>query len=142
MRGDEPAQAEPLKHWQRHRPDNNRTQLPKEFIANLERSEVVRVGKERAACIALSAENTQQAKMRVTSSFLFVRRSTQSYDELLAAVPIRPRPCIMLGMINTSDILSIGENAHACNSSVAGDPSAIAADNSSLPSRFSAGLLK
>jgi hypothetical protein len=47
----------------------------------------------------------------VTSSFLFVRRGTRSYDELLAAVPIRPRLCMMLGMINTSDILSISENA-------------------------------
>ena len=89
--------------------------------------------------IALSAEKFDKQKMRVTSSFLFVRHSTHSYDELLAAVPIRPRPCMMLGMINTPDILSIGENAHACKSSVAGDPSASAADNSSLPSRSSAG---
>jgi len=84
----------------------------------------------------LAPKTIDKQRMRVTSSFLFVRRSTQSYDELLAAVPIRPRPCMMLGMINTSDILSIGENAHACNSSVAGDPSASAANNSSLPSRF------
>jgi len=89
--------------------------------------------------IALTAEKFHKQKMRVTSTFLFVRHSTQSHDELLAAVPIRPRPCMMLGMINTSDILSIGENAHACKSSVAGDPSASAADNSSPPSRFSAG---
>jgi len=34
MRGDESAQAEPREHWQRHHPDNNRIQLPKEFIAD------------------------------------------------------------------------------------------------------------
>jgi hypothetical protein len=33
---------------------------------------------------------------------------------------LRPRPGIMPGMINTSDIFSIGENASACASS-AGD---------------------
>ena len=87
----------------------------------------------------LAPKKFDNQKLRVTSSFLFVRHSTQSHDELLAAVPIRPRPCMMLEMINTSDILSIGEDVHACNSSVAGDPSASAADNSSPPSRFSAG---
>jgi hypothetical protein len=30
---------------------------------------------------------------------------------------LRPRPSIMLGMINTSNTLSIGENASACASS-------------------------
>ena len=80
--------------------------------------------------------------MWVTSSFLFVRRGTQSSDELLAAIPVRPSPCMMLGMINTSDILSIGENARACTLSVAGDPSASAADNSSLPSRFLQGAVE
>jgi hypothetical protein len=117
--------------------------LSKEFIANLERSEVVRVGKSGPRASHLAPKKFDNQKMRVTSSFLFVRCGTQSYDELLAAVPVRPRPCMMLGMINTSDILSISEDARACSSSVAGDPSASAADNSSLPSAiFCRGLLK
>jgi hypothetical protein len=94
---------------------------------------------ERARASHLAPKKFDNQKKRVASSFLFVRRGTQSYDELRAAVPVRPRPCMMLGMINTSDILSIGENARACTSSVAGDPSTSAAENSSLPSRFSAG---
>ena len=49
-------------------------------------------------------------------SFLFAV-GTQSYDEFIAAVPLRPRLSIMLGMIHTSDIFSIGENASACTSS-------------------------
>jgi hypothetical protein len=49
--------------------------------------------------------------------FLFVRRGTQSHDELIATVPLRPRLGMMLGMINTSDIFSIVENASACTSS-------------------------
>jgi hypothetical protein len=51
------------------------------------------------------------------ASFLFVRRGTQSYDKFIAAVPLRPRLSMMLGMINTFDIFSIGENASACISS-------------------------
>jgi hypothetical protein len=54
---------------------------------------------------------------KTAGSFLFVRRGTQSYDEFIAAVPLRPRLSMMLGMINTSDIFSIGENARACTSS-------------------------
>jgi hypothetical protein len=44
----------------------------------------------------------------------FVRRGIQSYDEFIAAVPLRPRLGMMLRMINTSDIFSIGENSTAC----------------------------
>jgi hypothetical protein len=67
---------------------------------------------ERAACIAPNAKKIDNRKPRA-ASFLFVRRGTQSYDEFMAAVPLRPRLSMMLGMINTSDILSIGENASA-----------------------------
>ena len=58
------------------RPDNNRMQLPKEFIANLERSEVVRVGKSGPRASHLAPKTIDKQRMRVTSSFLFVRRST------------------------------------------------------------------
>ena len=71
---------------------------------------------ERAACIARNAEKFDNQKPRV-ASFLFVRRGTQSYDEFIAGVPLRPRLSMMLGMINTFDIFSIGENASACTSS-------------------------
>ena len=71
---------------------------------------------ERAACIAPNAEKFDNQKPRA-ASFLFVRRGTQSYDEFVAAVPLRPRLGMMLRMINTSDILSIGENSTACVSS-------------------------
>ena len=71
---------------------------------------------ERAACIAPNAEKFDNQKPRA-ASFLFVRRGTQSYDEFIAAVPLRPRLSMMLGMINTFDIFSIGENASACTSS-------------------------
>ena len=131
MRGDESAQAEPREHWQRHRPGNNRIQLPKESIANLEQSEADRVGKRRPRSSPLAPKKFNKQRKRTTSSVLFVRRATQSYDELLAAVPIRPRPCMMLGMINTPDILSIGEK-RMCVQLVCGRrPSASAADNSS-----------
>ena len=50
---------------------------------------------------------------------------------------------MMLGMINTSDILSIGEKPRACTSSVADDASAMgAADNSSLSSLFLEGAVE
>jgi hypothetical protein len=58
---------------------------------------------ERAACIAPNAEKFDNQKPRA-ASFLFVRRSTQSYDEFIAAVYYSPRLSMMLGMINTSDI--------------------------------------
>ena len=67
---------------------------------------------ERAACIAPNAEKFDNQKPWA-ASFLFVRRGTQAYDEFIAAVPLRPRLSMMLGMINTSDIFSIGENASA-----------------------------
>src|SRR3982074_2129029 len=69
-------------------------------------------GTHRAARIAPNAEKFDNQKPRA-ASFLFVRRGTQSYDEFVAAVPLRPRLSMMLGMINTSDIFSIGENASA-----------------------------
>jgi hypothetical protein len=71
---------------------------------------------ERAACIAPNAEKFDNQKPRA-ASFLFVRRGTQSYDEFMAGVPLWPRLSMMLGMINTSDIFSIGENASAFTSS-------------------------
>jgi hypothetical protein len=65
------------------------------------------------AGIAPSAEKFDNQQPRA-ASFLFARRGTRSYDEFIAGVPLRPRPSMMLGMINTSDIFSIGENASAC----------------------------
>jgi hypothetical protein len=58
--------------------------------------------------IAPNAEKLDNQKPRA-ASFLFVRRSTQSYDEFIAAVPLRPRLSMMRRMINMSDIFSIGE---------------------------------
>jgi len=57
------------------------------------------------------------------ASFLFVRRGTQSYDEFIAAVPLLARLSMMLGMINTSDTFSIGENASASTSAARRTPS-------------------
>lgn len=71
---------------------------------------------EQAACIARNVEKFDNQKPRA-ASFLFVRRGTQSYDEFIATVPLRSRLSMMLGMINTFDIFSIGENASACTSS-------------------------
>jgi hypothetical protein len=58
----ESAQAEPCEHWQRHRPDNNRIQLPKEFISNLERSDVVRVGKSGPRASHLAPKKSTSKK--------------------------------------------------------------------------------
>lgn len=71
---------------------------------------------ERAACITPKPKiSTIKSRGQLLS--FFVRRGTQSHDEFIAAVPFRPRLSMMLGMINTSDIFSIGENACACTSS-------------------------
>jgi hypothetical protein len=58
------------------RPDNNRMPLPKEFIANLKRREVVRFGQSGPRASPLAPKKFDNQKMWVTSSFLFVRRST------------------------------------------------------------------
>jgi hypothetical protein len=50
--------------------------LSKEFIANLERSEVVRVGKSGPRASHLAPKKFDNQKMWVTSSFLFVRCGT------------------------------------------------------------------
>ena len=75
--------------------------------------------RERAACIGPNAEKFDNEKPRA-ASFLFVRRGTQSYDGFIAAVPLRPRLSMMLRMINTSDIFSIGETQGRVPHRVAG----------------------
>jgi hypothetical protein len=71
---------------------------------------------ERLCASPLTPKKSDNQKTQA-ASFLFVRCGTQSYDELIAAVPLRRRLSMMLGMVDTSDIFGIGENASACISS-------------------------
>jgi hypothetical protein len=61
-----------------------------------------------SACIALAPKKFDNQNPKA-AYFPFVRRGTQSHDELIAAVPLRPRLGMMLGMINTSDIFSMSK---------------------------------
>lgn len=51
-----------------------------------------------------SSERPRASPKPRGASFLSVRRGTQSYDEFIAAIPLRLRLSMMLGMINTFDI--------------------------------------